>query len=247
MEKKFHASVWSRLYTTSIELLLRRLTPRTLPVGSEEWRCVQCSFSQFGEDLLILAALETARRTGPAYYVDVGAFDPVAFSNTLRLSRMGWKGINIDPNPQHIKKFLAIRPQDINLEMAVAATQGRRDFVLYASTNDPTGRLIESREDRTSLLGEAAKSTIQVQTLPLSVILDQYLPVGSMLGFLNVDCEGFDLEVLKTNDWSRFRPLVIAVEDYAQTRESEIESFCVGQGYRFFAQTYITKVFLRND
>ena len=129
---RYHASVWSRLYTSSVEFLLRRLTSRILPVGSEEWRYANCSFSQFGEDLLVVAALETAGRKGTAYYVDVGAYDPVWYSNTLLLSKMGWKGINIDPNPHNAKKFLALRPRDINLEMAVAPTQGRRDFHLYA-------------------------------------------------------------------------------------------------------------------
>jgi hypothetical protein len=60
-----------------------------------------------------------------------------------------------------------------------------------------------------------------------------------------VDSEGVDLEVLKTNDWSRYRPWVIAVEDHTQACESEVESFCIGQGYRLFAQAYITKIFLR--
>jgi FkbM family methyltransferase len=247
MGKEFRASRGSRLFTASIEFLLRKLTSRILPVGSEEWRYVQCSFSQWGEDLLVQAALENAGKTGPAWYVDVGAYDPVVYSNTLRLSRAGWKGINIDPNPQTIKKFRALRPRDTNLEMAVAATSGRSDFSLYAKASDPTGRLVTPGGSRESLMGAAPERTIEVETAPLAAILDRYLPEGALFGFLNVDCEGFDLEVLKSNDWPRHRPWVIAVEDHTRARGSEIESFCVGQRYQLFAQSSVTKIFLRQE
>jgi hypothetical protein len=86
-----------------------------------------------------------------------------------------------------------------------------------------------------------------VEALPLAAILDRYLPEDSTFGFLNIDCEGFDLEVLKTNDWSRYRPGAIAVEDHSLVQKSEISDFCTAQGYRLFAQAYITKIFLKNQ
>ena len=96
-------------------------------------------------------------------------------------------------------------------------------------------------------MGWPPESTIQVETLPLVTVLDRHLADGSNFGFLNVDCEGFDLEVLKTNDWSRYRPWVIAVEDLTQARDSQVENFCLGQGYRLFAIAHVTKIFLRED
>ena len=39
------------------------------------------------------------------FYIDVGAHDPVRFSNTFYFYRNGWSGINIDPLPGCMKKF----------------------------------------------------------------------------------------------------------------------------------------------
>jgi hypothetical protein len=49
---------------------------------------------------------------GPGVYVDVGAFDPVQFSNTLLLRQHGWRGVNVDPNAAQIEKFRRFRPAD---------------------------------------------------------------------------------------------------------------------------------------
>ncbi len=47
----------------------------------------------------------------------------------------------------------------------------------------------------------------------LREVLDKYLPQGQTIDFLNIDAEGRDLNVLESNDWSRYRPRVIIVED----------------------------------
>ena len=40
-----------------------------------------------------------------AFYVDVGAYDPIFASNTLNLYTMGWGGINIDASPERMGRF----------------------------------------------------------------------------------------------------------------------------------------------
>ena len=54
------------------------------------------------------------------FYVDVGAHHPIRFSNTFRLYRKGWRGLNIDANPGSMKRFHHTRPRDINIEAAVS-------------------------------------------------------------------------------------------------------------------------------
>jgi hypothetical protein len=50
--------------------------------------------------------------------VDVGAFNRVKFSNTCIFYRKGWRGINIEPHPEHFKLFPNARRRDINLNLA---------------------------------------------------------------------------------------------------------------------------------
>jgi hypothetical protein len=75
------------------------------------------SFSQFGEDTLILEYLSGKRLNS---FVDICAYHPSRFSNTKLLSLLGWTGINVDPNPDSISLFEKAGPKDINLNVGVS-------------------------------------------------------------------------------------------------------------------------------
>ena len=55
------------------------------------------SYSQYGEDLIILGAF--AGRTEPGTLLDIGAWHPTIFSNTRALIELGWAGVIIEPSP----------------------------------------------------------------------------------------------------------------------------------------------------
>ena len=65
---------------------------------------------------------------------------------------------------------------------------------------------------------------MRVQSLRLETILDRYLPAGQSISFLSVDVEGHDLEVLHSNDWSRYRPELVVVEEHKDTLREVLES-----------------------
>ena len=49
----------------------------------------------------------------------------------------------------------------------------------------------------------------------LDAVLSRHLPPGRQIDFLSIDAEGFDLKVLASNDWARFRPRCVLVHDSA--------------------------------
>lgn len=53
---------------------------------------------------------------------------------------------------------------------------------------------------------------VMVNVLPLNEILEKYLPQKQKIEFMTIDVEGFDLEVLESNDWNRYRPMYVLVE-----------------------------------
>src|SRR5437660_1408476 len=89
---------------------------------------VNLAYSQDGEDM-VLRRLFEGRRAG--FYVDVGAHHPFRFSNTCYFHRRGWRGINIDPNPQAIKEFDRDRPSDTNICVGVADVPGTLSFYFF--------------------------------------------------------------------------------------------------------------------
>jgi hypothetical protein len=61
---------------------------------------------------------------------------------------------------------------------------------------------------------------------------------------MSIDCEGYDLIVLMSNDFYRFRPRILIVEDLAPTGSSSIDEFCHAAGYRLLAMTGPSKIFI---
>jgi len=166
------------------------------------------SFSQEGEDMILRSMFSTKPRGYHGFYVDVGAHDPERFSNTLCLYLAGWRGINIDARPGGMTAFRRRRPRDINLELAIGAS---RSTLTYYCFNDPA--LNGFRADIAKAIDEAGRfrltSQVQLETVPLSDVLDEYLPEGQAIDLLTVDVEGMDYEVLSSNDWARYRPDVV--------------------------------------
>ena len=66
-----------------------------------------------------------------------------------------------------------------------------------------------------------------------------------------VQDEGHEMAVLRSNDWKTYRPSVILVEkldsDVEEILKSDVHFFLVGQGYRFFAKTINTLIYLEKD
>jgi FkbM family methyltransferase len=167
------------------------------------------SYSQEGEDM-VLQSLFQGQRTG--FYVDVGAHHPVLYSNTYFFYRQGWRGINIDAMPGSMAAFRAVRPEDVNLEYAIAESAATRTYYQFdnPAVNGFSRELSECREaeGHFRLIGQR-----EIPTTTLANALDAHLPPGRDIDFLSVDVEGLDLEVLRSNDWAKYRPKAVVAED----------------------------------
>jgi Methyltransferase FkbM domain len=84
--------------------------------------------------------------------------------------------------------------------------------------------------------------------MPLNALLDQHLPGGKQIDFMSIDAEGFDLAVLQSNDWQKYRPTVILIEDTAAKTwsligRSPITQYLSTLGYEPFASTFRTVLY----
>ena len=82
---------------------------------------------------------------------------------------------------------------------------------------------------------------------PLSSVLDHNLLKGQKIDFISIDVEGLDLEVLKSNDWSKYRPKFVLVEILSsglhEIENSEIGQFLSDAGYAVSAKCVNTVFF----
>src|SRR5690554_5496726 len=75
------------------------------------------NYSQEGEDQVLKRIFENQNS---GFYVDIGAYHPFKYSNTMHFYRQGWRGINIDASKNSMVEFNKHRPKDINIELAVS-------------------------------------------------------------------------------------------------------------------------------
>lgn len=181
----------------------------------------QLSFSQEGEDLLIERLTED-QETG--FYVDVGAHHPTRFSNTYKLYRRGWRGINIDPTPGVMGLFRKKRPRDINLDIAIADKPGHAMLHVFdePALNSTNSELSATRAADTDY---RLLKSIEVPAAPLRDVLLEFLPPDyGRIDLMTIDVEGADFDVLRSNDWSLFRPRILIFEALSSSLEDVMAS-----------------------
>jgi FkbM family methyltransferase len=223
-------------------LSFKKVLLKYLPVNYFE---SHTSYSQEGEDMVLRSFYE-GKKKYKGFYVDVGAHHPYRFSNTLFFYKKGWKGINIEPTPGAIKAFNVFRRRDVNLNIGISS---KIDKLLFYCFNEPAlngfSKELSEERDSASKKYKIIKK-IEVETYPLSDVLDKYLRANQQIDFLTIDVEGLDLQVLKSNNWAKYKPAYILVEDridFTNLTGSEVYSYLQEQGYQLVAKTMRTLFF----
>lgn len=214
-------------------------------ITAKLYKNAELIYSQEGEELILRRIFENQKQ---GYYVDVGAHDPVRFSNTCHFYKMGWNGINIDASPSVIEKFNAKRKRDINLAIGTGNINGKMKFYIFdeQALNTFDKNRVEFLEQTTNYHHVDEK---EIEIKRLEDIFIEYLPQNQIIDFVDIDVEGLDFQVLQSNDWGKFRPRVVLVEGDAtksiiELMETEIVRFMLNQGYSFYSRLYNTMIFV---
>lgn len=207
------------------------------------------SWSEEGEDELLL---ELARQLGvlkKGFYVDVGANLPTKRSNTFRLYCSGMSGLTIEPNLELAALHERIRPRDYQLSVAVGSGKGiawlhKFNFHVFSTCSVSEAKKRRSGEGGRMIPKSLGSSCVAI--LPLrDIITDIYNVSEREFFLLKTDTEGFDGEVISSNDWEKLRPQCILSE--SNDEKKEVSSFLAEKGYSKFHSFTSNDLFLRND
>ena len=103
--------------------------------------------------------------------------------------------------------------------------------------------------EKAQLAGARLLEKVNIASRPLKDILNEHLTENEKIDFLSVDVEGFDLEVLKSNDWIRYKPEYVLVECLSiplpKISEDNTYIYLSSLGYSIFAKT-VNTVFFRH-
>jgi FkbM family methyltransferase len=202
---------------------LRKAAPGapTVPMASQ---------SQHGEDLILWDFFE---RKLQGYFLDIGAHDGVALSNTFFFECLGWTGICVEANPATARCCAEARKAS---RVVHAACDGGATGTITFSVAEgqpwaATRSFLETDDDNRQDLDRLGLSVVEMKV--------PYTSVNALLGadppaidFVSLDVEGGELKVLHGFDLNRARPAVFVVEDNSGGRDRAVFDHLTSHGYR---------------
>lgn len=180
------------------------------------------------------------RREG--VFVEVGAYDGEYVSNTSGLADLGWTGYYIEPVPQYFRKCRKRHRRNQNItvtNLAIGDTQEIKHIYVGGplSTLDP--QMVELFQSLKWAKGHHKGKKVVVTQITLEDYLNDH---GIKPGFelLSVDVEGYECNVFRTFDLSRWQPQMVVIElhdendEYQQIRERciKLRDYFKDHGYQ---------------
>jgi FkbM family methyltransferase len=163
------------------------------------------TYAQNFEDVMLARLFQ---RQSQGFYVDIGAWHPSLHSVTRHFYDLGWSGINVEPIRQQYNLFVAERPRDQNMNVAVSDTAGR---MMFHECKDLSS-LSTANPDQAKALEQAGHTLVSYE-VDVVTLRDIALACGGRtVDFLKVDVEGLEGSILTGGDWRAFRPRVLVIE-----------------------------------
>ena len=191
------------------------------------------TYAMEGEDLEIVKILKNIKN---GFYVDAGGYHPLDRNNTYLLYKKNWRGINIDLSEFSIDLFNFMRPDDVNINVAVSNND---DYVTFFYQK----KLSQLTTIKRNIADQRMQGLIkeqQIKSNKLTTILNNSKYKDRKIDFLNIDIEGADFEALKSLDFEIYRPKLVCVEIYDENIDnSNINIFLKELNYtRIWSATF---------
>ncbi|RJP36817.1 MAG: FkbM family methyltransferase [Phycisphaerales bacterium] len=213
--------------------------------------------AQFGEDRVLW---QVFNRSPSGFFVEVGAYDGVALSNTVFLEQQGWRGILVEPIRPLCERAAAARPGS-RVYNAACSRPGSPPVQTFTITQGvPVLSYLHAEADHVERCKREGATLVEVE-VPV-VTLDEILaqerkrPPGTpsawqpgrgwRIDLVSIDVEGGELDVLAGFNLDRFKPRVLVLENDRDSGRA-IEPYLAARGYRKFHRQVINDFYARDD
>jgi FkbM family methyltransferase len=191
------------------------------------WANRHAATGQLLQDLWVL--YET-RQKANGYFVEFGAVDGIAHSNTLGLERRhGWQGILAEPNPEMATALRRNRGVSIDTRCVWTESSLTKELLI---PEDPELSTIAHSENFDSHREVRARTgvPVNVETVGLGDLLSQHDAPPS-IDYMSVDTEGSEFEILASFDFAKWRVDLLTIEHNHRQQQTALDSLMLSQGY----------------
>lgn len=164
-------------------------------------------------------------------FVEVGANDPVAGSQTWLLAQNGWRGVLVEPQSAHSEKLRRRRKNSQVFQVACSGPdmEGEMDLLLAADNGSSTLQRQQDTHGTHFVGAERVKVTTLDKVLQLAGV--------AKIDFLSLDVEGHEIEVMRGLDFQKYQPSLVLIED--GVRDLSKHRFLKARGYKLVKRTSI--------
>lgn len=210
------------------------------------------SYSQYGEDLLMMSAIHLQKIENPTY-LDIGANDPVKGNNTYYFYQRGFYGVLIEPNPLLHKKLVKMRPKDVSLNIGVGDKQETRTYYLFPEQHNALNTFSEEEKNEITKNGIPVVRSVELLMRDINSIIREHFSTPPSI--ISIDVEGLDEAILRTLDFERYAPQIICVETISFSdvqnntfvKRNELIEYILSKNYEIFADTYFNTIFIKKS
>lgn len=187
-------------------------------------------------------------------FVEVGAFDGWNWSNTYPLTKLGWRGLLFEPQPDYAQKCRDLHkgnPKIAVSQAAVGSHNGMTRLYLGGSISTTMRRMVDiyNSIDWSQSCGLRKDRYITVPLLTLNYALNLHeFPHDFEL--LVIDVEGAELNVLKGLNLNKWHPRMLIIEAHEDYPDEKlnwkakfIEQVLCPHGYTKIYHDYINTIY----
>ena len=184
-----------------------------------------------GQLLQDLIAAYIIRDKKHSYFVEFGAMDGLKLSNSYLLEYIGWRGIAAEAIPNSYADLRRNRKCHTSSD-CVYIKDG--DSINFKIIDDlPELSQIDCSTSQDSHDQKGARDNYQVcsvKTVTLNTLLKNF-DAPNIIGYLSIDTEGTELEILESFNFTQHKFCFISVEHNYTDKQEEIDLFLSQHGY----------------
>lgn len=168
-------------------------------------------------------------------FFEFGATDGLDLSNTHLLENFSnWSGLLAEPDPQWHSKLETNRPNVKIVKKCIWKKTGEK--INFLSSNNGALSTIEDfrYNDKESIPGNSNLRNLNVknfsvETISLNDAIKKYF--SNTPSYISIDTEGSEFEILKSFNFSKFKPVFFTIEHNFTINQKNIDELMYQNGY----------------